>query len=323
VADTHGFDTVVESTRDVLVQVLKGAWKSAECPVDPGDEGRIPEHKLITPGLIFGAFTIAEGDVHIPQEELDALFLPAIQSADLKFGLHIHAVVRDPPVPSARLLDMTADLHAHVPIGLIAGTKNVGLLLAGLPRASISATLTSGDPLPPKLNDMLADFVHAAYENGAPGVTPDPRFPTLPHEQSAVDHSIPLIAGSAIIYNAFTELFDDLGNPARGIETTAAGGMVTISIPIHLKIYNIRVTGVAAGLLHLLDPMGIETRLVLTAPLTITPGRYAVDFAAAAAGPIAPAGPDYGVEGPNYTTNKSRLSVVANLDTALQDALKT
>ncbi|MGK9236345.1 PKD domain-containing protein [Inquilinus limosus] len=322
-ADTHGFDTVVEATRDLLIRVLRGAWKSAECPVDPGEEGRIPEHKRIEPGLPIGAFTIAEGDVHIPQEELDAVFLPEIQGAELKLGLHIQAVVQDPPVPSARLLEMTADLRTKVPIGLIPGTKNVGLLLSGLPRANVSATLTSGDPLAGKLNDLLSDFVHAAYENGAPGVPQDPHFPVLPHEQSRSDQTIPLPAGSAITYDAFTELFDDPGDPARRIETTVVGSTVTIGIPLHLKVFRIRVSGPAAGLLNLEDPMGIETRLVLTAPLTITPGRYAVDFTAttAATGPIAPAGPAHGEEGPNYSTNKARLAIVANLDTMLSNAL--
>ena len=80
--DTRGFDVVVEGTADVLLKSLQGAWKSAECPVEPGDEGRIPEFMDLPPGTSFGGYDIASGHVQIPRDELGAQLAPNVNGAD-------------------------------------------------------------------------------------------------------------------------------------------------------------------------------------------------------------------------------------------------
>ncbi len=322
-ADTHGFEVVLEAREAVLQKALRGAWKSAECPDTPGDEGRIPEYLDVPPGTAVGGFVVADGQVQIPQDELDAHMAPDVNGAELKLGLKIQLQVQSPPVPSAGLWDMTADVKAKVPVGTLPDTKNVGLLLDGLPRGNVSVVLTSGDPLAAKLDTLLAEFAHKSYENGSPGVTPDPKFPTIPHTATQTNVFWGFAGIGGITVDVYTEIYDDLSDPVRQIKVTRTGAppnqMLEISLPLYLRIYNIRATGLAAGL-GLADPMGIETQLIVKAPFDSPPGAYTIHFDTATVdtGPIAPAP---GIEGTNYTDNKAKLSLV-NLDNLLKTEIK-
>ncbi len=326
--DTHGFEVVLEAREAVLQKALKGAWKSAECPVEPGEQGRIPENVVIPAGTAIGAWTVADGHAHLPQEELDAKMAPDVNGAELKLGLHIqlHMLLdmKAPPVPSAGLFDMTADVRARVPCGLQPGTKNVVLMLDGLPRANVSVVLTSGDPLAAKLDTLLAEFAHGAYENGAPGAVPNPAFPTIPHTRTQLNVTWSFGALGGIKVDVYTEIYDDLSDPARHITVARSGAppsqTLEISLPLYMRIYNIRATGVAASL-GLVSPMAIETQLLIRAPFDSPPGSYTIHFDTATTdtGPIAAAP---GVEGTNYTNNKAKIPLVS-LDDLLKSEIKT
>lgn len=301
--DTKGFGVVLEATASVLVKALRGAWKSAECPVEPGDEGRIPEYLDVPPGTALGGFVVADGQVQIPQDALTAELAPDVDGARIGLGLQIQVEIDDPPVPSATLLDMAATVRAAVPIGTLPGRLDVGMLLAGLPRANVVATLDSGDPLAGRLDLLIAEYLHRAYENGAPGGPVDPGFPAIPHHQNGIDEVFDFFVGSYTL-DWQLEIYDDPGDPAHRIAVDRpAPGTVRISLPVYLRMSNIRASGFAPALA---DPMGIETRLVVTAALESPPGSYVLrlDTADVAADPLVPAA---GVEGANYAANAAAL----------------
>jgi PKD domain len=317
VADTHGFDVLVEAGESVLVKVLQGAWKSAECPEDPGNEGRIPEYRDIPPGTALDSYVVADGQVQIPREELDATMAPDVNGVQIKLGLRIQVEIESPPVPSAGFLEMAADIRAKVPIGTLPASKNVGMLLDGLPRASVSCTLTSGDPLAPKLAKLIAEYAHRAYENWTPTGPIDPALPAIPHFQDTKGVTWNLgFGGASITVDTHTELYDDETDPAHRIEVTLpAPGRLRVTIPMYLRIFNIRKAG-AATYLDLRDPMGVETRLIIDADLESPPGSYTVRFdtATVTSGSISPAP---GTEGSNYTHNRDVIPVIS-LDSLLQ-----
>lgn len=300
-ANTQGFDVVIQASEAVARKALRGAWKSAECPVDPGDEGRIPEYMDIPLPLAIGGYEIEDGQVQIPQEGLDASWVPAIDGAELKLGLAIQLEIHDPPVPSAQLFDMTADVRARVPVGTLPGSQDVGILLDGLPRASVDAALTSAHPLEAKLDTLLDEFIHLVYENG--GETP-PVEPFIPHVVVQEDVSL----GPVVVLDTHTELFDDEGDPQHRIEVDRPDpDTLRISIPIYLRMYDIQ-----SSLVTLEDPMGIETRLEVSAPFESPPGVYRARLSEATvtAGSIEPAGADVSgstLEGDNYTANESEI----------------
>lgn len=303
-ANTRGFEVVLEAGQEVLRKVLRGAWKSAECPDAPGDEGRIPEFLDIpedTGPLSFGGYNVVDGQIQIPQNELDASFV-ADQGVELKFGLHMQLEVADPPVPSAGFFDMTADVRALTPVGTLPDSLNVGLLLDGLPRGNVTTALTSGDPLAAKLDQLLAEFVHKAYENGAPGGAPDPNFPTLPHEFVEVDKTWPTPVGNVTV-DVYSEIYDDPTDPPHRIEVSRPNATtLNISIPVYLRIHNIEEN---ISLLTLRDPMAIETRMIISAPFESPPGSYTGRLSMATVSVVEPLTPAPGIEGANYTYNTS------------------
>ena len=95
---------------------------------------------------------------------------PAVNGVNLKFGLHIQVKIDDPlvlMVPSAQLFDLTADVHAEVPVDLIPpSTTDVGILFND-PRVKVNSTLTSGDPIDPRLETFIGEYIHSLYkQNG-------------------------------------------------------------------------------------------------------------------------------------------------------------
>ncbi|RYZ84945.1 MAG: hypothetical protein EOP06_17140, partial [Proteobacteria bacterium] len=181
-ANTQGFDVVIQSSKPVIVKALKGAWKSAECEIDPGDEGRIPEYQDLPPGIVIGGYTIADGQAQVLQNELDGNFDTGVPltaggtsgGAELIIGMNIQLHLQNPPVPSAGLLTFHTFLHARAPISTLPDTQDVGLLLADMPRSNVWAQLDGGDPLAPLVDTLMQEFLHRAYENGAlvPAVVP-------------------------------------------------------------------------------------------------------------------------------------------------------
>lgn len=320
-ADTHGFELVVESTAALLTKELRGAWKSAACPVLPGDDGRIPENVDIdeTDNISLGGYAVQDGQAQLPQDGLSAAMAPDIDGAALGFGLNIQVQLKDPPLPSLMLLDMKAQVTARVPIRVPAGELGVFLILDDLPTDNVTAVLTSGDPLAGKHNALLREYAHKMYEDDGSA---------FPHSVTQTDLSWNFSV-LQILIDSYAELYDDLADPAHAIVVTGpTAGAITISIPMYLRLHNIRKSGPAAGFITLQQPMGVETRIVITAPFEQPPGmlRARFDLATVAVDPIAPAGPAHGVEGPNYSANKATLAGLplggVNLDTLLQAEIR-
>ena len=215
-ANTRGFEVVAEVTPAMLVQVMQAAWKSGG---DTGGGGVIPEYFDIAPGTAVGPYTIQDGQVQIPQNELNLTMAPDVDGVDLKFGLHLQLHIQNPPVPSAALLTMTADCHAKAPVGTLPGTINVGILLQGLSPANVTAALTSGDPVSANLDQYLADYVHQKYaDDGA----------AFPHVVTQVHQPVTYLGFTAYYVDVFVELFDDAADPAHLIEITRPPGYVIL-----------------------------------------------------------------------------------------------
>lgn len=323
-ADTHGFDLVVESTAALLAKEMRGAWKSAACPVLPGDEGRIPENFDIdeTDHISLGGYLVHDGQAQLPQDQLSAVMAPDIDGAALGFGLNIQVQLQDSTgyvLPSLALLTMAAQVTARVPIRVPAGELGVFLILDKLPLDHVSAVLSSGDPLAGKYNTLLREYAHKMYEDDGAA---------FPHSVTQTDLSWNFVVLQLLI-DSYAELYDNLGTPAQEIVVTGpAAGVITISIPMYLRLHNIRKSGSAAGFITLQQPMGVETRIVMTVPLEQPPGlmRARFDTAVVTVDAIGPAGAVHGVEGANYTANKATLAGLPlgglNLDTLLQTEIK-
>ena len=323
-ADTHGFEVVLEASEALITKELRGAWKSAECPVDPGEQGRIPEFMDIPEDTNLGGYLVNDGQIQIPQNELEATMAPDVNGIQLKLGLNLQVEIKDPPVPSAGFFDMTADVRAKAPVGTLAGGLDVGILLDGLPLGNVSATLTSGDPLAPKLDTLMAEYVHKIYENWTPTGPIDPTFPVIPHVVDETNVSF----GPGGDADAHTELYDDDSDLAHQILITRPSATsIQISIPVYLRIFDIHVP-----IITLQDPMGIETRMNILAILDSPPGSYTTRLSTATVtvAPIQPASASITgstLEGNNYTANKATLAglpfVSINLDDLLTQQLRT
>jgi hypothetical protein len=207
------------------------------------------------------------------------------------------------------MLTMTADCHAKAPVGTLPATVNVGILLAGLPRGNVTATLTSGDPVAANIDTYLSEYVHQKYSDDGPA---------FPHTVTRTNQPVPFLGFTAYNVDVFVELFDDPSDPTRQIQVTRAAGQVKISIPIHMRIQNIvnNFPGLAPTLA---DPMGVVARMVLTAPFIQSPGMIEAQLTAATVTTegLAPAA---GVEGINYSSNNTALggAVATNISTQLQ-----
>src|SRR5450756_248606 len=124
-ADTHGFEVVAEIPVATVRQIFRAAWKSGG---DTGAPGVIPEFFDIPPGTAFGPYVLADGQVQIPQAGLDAAMAPDVNGVDLVFGLAVQAHVQDPPVPSATLFDLAANVHAKLSLIHISEPTRLGMI---------------------------------------------------------------------------------------------------------------------------------------------------------------------------------------------------
>jgi hypothetical protein len=305
-ANTHGFEVVAELAPPVLLQMMQAAWKSGGTP---GTPGTIPQNFNIPPGLQFGPYTVQDGQVQIPQSGLGVQMAPDVNGVELQFDLQVQVQLQNPPVAQAGMIGFDANATAKVPIGPLAGGINVGILLAGLPRANVNVTLPGGDPIAPDLDAYITDYVHQLYQADGP---------SFPHQVSQTGQSLIVYAVDATL-----DLYDDPTDPAHQIQVTFPAGQVQIAIPVHLKIYDI-VNNQPNLAPDLLDPMGVEAQLVLTAALTEAPGSVSVNLPAAVVTVqnLVPAGPAYGNEGANYSANKAQLAIFVNLDTIISSSLQ-
>lgn len=311
-ADTRGFEVVAEFGRSFLRKVMRAAWKSGGDETDPNV---IPEFFDIPAGESFGGWELADGHVQIPQDGLDIEMAPDVNGVEMKFQLDIQVEVEDPPVPSARLFDMTAEAGVRAPVGLIGDSAtNVGILLDSLPLGNVSASLTSGDPVAPLLDAATAEMVHEMYRaNG----------PAFPHTIDRQNQSLSYSGFNAYRADVFLELFDDPLPPAPGevdrriLVSRPDPSHLEISIPLRLRVSEIEKTAsLAPTLVH---PFAITSRLVIKAPYNASPGSVTAQLSAAtvSAGAIAPVS---GSEGTNYNTNNSRL--FGQLGTIVAEQLK-
>jgi hypothetical protein len=166
---------------------------------------------------------------------------------------HIQVQIANPPVPSATMFDMYATVTATLPVGKLRGTINVGLIVDSLPRGKVGVTLTSGDPVGPITLSLIQEYVDNLYRNG-----------TIPRSVSN-----PGVSFGIYTADAYTDVYDDPTDPAHRIDVTQpAPNQVTVSIPIHLKLTNLH----SSAPIQPASPMGVETRVDITAPLAIVAG---------------------------------------------------
>jgi len=240
---------------------------------------------------------------------LDIDMAPTVDGVDMKFGMHFQIQIQNPPVPSLSLLTMTADCHALTPVGTLPGSINVGMRLDSLPRSSVTTSLTSGDPIAPHLDEYLSEYVHQMYVNDGPA---------FPHTVTKTNQTVAYIGFNAYRVDVTVDLFDDPGDPAHRIEVTRPPGRVLISIPIRMRIYNIQKLISLAP--TLLQPMAVETRMLISAPFTQVSGTItaALSMSTVTIDPITPAP---GIDGANYTANNTTLSGL--LDSEVSNRLQT
>jgi PKD repeat protein len=270
-----GFEVVGELTVGVLNQVLGSAW----------DNDLIPHSVDIPAGTAFGPYQLADGVVNIRREGVSLTMDPPVNGVAITLASEVQVEIAHPPVPSARIFDMTASIGVRVPIGVLPGTTDVAALLSSIPLANVSATLTSGDPVPPITLDLIAEYIHARYTDG-----------TIPATQTQSNVSLfPFTA------DVFLEIFDDASNPSRRIEVDQpTATTVRARLPVHLRLSNIS----AASGPQPLSPMGIEGRIAITFALVTAPGSLTARFSTASVG-VEGVNPAPGTEGANYSVNRA------------------
>lgn len=282
--NTRGFEVVAEVVVSVLREIFKAAWDNG----GTGDPGSIPHEVVIEEGLMFGAYQVTSGQVSIPQDGLGLNMAPADNGITVRLATGIQ-VDLDPatiPVPSLSQFNMTADIDITAPFGIIPETEfNVGVIFEGLPRDKVSVALTSGDPIEPISDTLIAEYIHNLYEQNGD---------TFPHTITLEDQS-----WGAFTFDVFIELFDDLSDPARRIDVQRPDSHhVAISIPIHLRLSDIE------SALPVLSPMGVNARIIITAPYEQTSGRITANLSAAVV-TVEDLASASGIEGSNYDANKA------------------
>lgn len=273
-----GFEVVGELTVATLNQILKGAW----------DNNTIPHSVDIAPGTAFGPYQLADGVVDIARDTLHLEMDVPINGVHITLPSEVQVEVANPPIPSARFFALSADIAARVPIGVLPNSIHVAAMLASIPRSSVTATVTSGNPIPPITTAAVAEYVHARYADG-----------TIPHTFSQTG-----VALGGFSADAFISLYDDATHPTHQIAVSQPDpNHVEIRIPFHLKLSNMSMG---------LSPCGVVGKLVITSDFVEAPGTVtaplstaAVTLADYAAAPASDALGSYDSEGTNYTTDNS------------------
>ena len=273
-----GFEVVGELTVATLNQILKGAW----------DNNLIPHSVDVAAGTAFGPYQLTDGVINIARDTLHLDMDVPVNGVRITLPATVQAEIANPPIPSARFFDLAADVVARVPIGVLPGTIHVAALLAGIPRASVSATVTSGDPIPPLTLAAIAEFVHARYADN-----------TIPHTVTQNGLSF-----NGVTADAWIDIFDDATHPTHQITVAQpAPSQVVVRIPFHLKLTNLSLG---------LTPCGVVGKFVLTSDFVVAPGSVTSHVAAAtvtledfAPAPASDALGSYDSEGSHFTTNNT------------------
>lgn len=310
---------VIAASEQALRTAVRGAWKDANAPDAPVNQGSIPASMTLSPGIVCGDYTIAGGHVSIPQEELDACLWPAGNGIELKLGLHVWLAIRNPPVPSAEQFELCVDVRARIPLG--AGGVNhqqLILWLQDVKRSDVRTTLTSGNPLLPRFSTLLTEFIAKAFEIPDPSEPGRvmPGFPYIGRTFGPLELSWPL-GLITIAVTAEGAISDEQESPPQAITASHIGDAVIIGVPIRLRIAHLR-PGSMAQVLNLPEPMGVTTCILITVPLEAAPESYTARLSRAtvSVGALSPAA---GPEGTNYAHNRWRLPL---LEVLIQAQLK-
>jgi hypothetical protein len=305
--NTRGFQSVAEVTESALLDILREAWRSGSL----SGTGTLPQEIQIPAGTALGPFTLADGTVRIPQEQIRLDLNPGINGFNLTLGLLIDLEIDNPPVPSAQLFNITADVTARIPLGTAPDPSapiNLALLLEGLPADAIDVVITSGDPFAAVLANGPEEYIHKLYQDGV--------IPQLVQD-------IPLSFGP-VSMKASAQFFDDESDPTRRITVSFPPAQMQVDVPCYLRFYDITDTIPFVTLFE--SPMGTFATLRLTMPFSrtathihigtdnITPDL--VNFSPDAAT----------TEGANYLTNRSRLAGLPgglNLDNLIRTGFVT
>lgn len=269
-ANTGGFDVVAEISEGTVDQILLAARKSNVIP--QGFEESNP--------IAFGPYLTEQVDVVIPEAGLSADLLPASNSVRINIPVQIDVQVQNPPVPSASLFNMTADLRVDAPLGTIPGqAPKIGVLTQNIGPAQVGATLTSGDPIPPITEALIAEYVHARWE-----------AETIPHvvQQTGVSFG-------GRTFDVHFQTFDDENIAAKRISVVVLGNDVTIGIPCALQLSNITGTAPLPP-----SPLAVVARLTLATQLDVQPGRVRANLATATV-TVEDLAPGEGIGGTNYS----------------------
>ena len=204
-ATTQGFQLVAEVQQSFILQVVQAAY----------DSSKIPHSTPIPAGTMFGPYQVSQGTVNIPRTGLGVNMVPAQNSVQLVLGnTEIQVSIANPPIPSATMFDMTADIDLTLPVGTLPNSINVGVL-TGLPRANVTVSLTSGDPVSPLTLTAIKEYVDAQYQSGA-----------IPHSITKSGASF-----GAFTADAYATISDDPTDPSNQIDTTQpSANSVMVSI---------------------------------------------------------------------------------------------
>jgi hypothetical protein len=291
-AATRGFEVVAQVTVGVLRQILREAWKNGG---DGSGEGVIPQRRTLAPGLAFGPYRLADGEITVPESGLGLDMNPSVNGVTVGLGILADIEIADPPIPSARLFNLTADIAIAAPVGVVEpATHKIGVVLGGLPASAVTVTLTSGDPVGPITVNAIAEFVHAQYQD------PASTFPRT-------------IEGQAISFPPFSmradlTIFDDEADPSRRITVDPpSGGTVTLNLPCRLRFYDIE--GSYAGV-SLASPMATDGVIRFTCPYDDTQPSKIVATPAAGNAVLANLVAAPGPEGANYSSNSQLAEYV-------------
>lgn len=289
-ANTRGFEVVAQVTVGVLRQILHDAWKNGG---DGSGAGVIPQKRTIAPGLMFGPYLIADGEITVPESGLALDMDTEINGVAVTLGLIVDIEIDNPPIPSATLFNMTADVTIHAPVAVVEpATNKIGVVLAGLPAGAVTASLTSGNPIAPITAAAIAEYVHAQYQDPA---SPFPRL----------IENVP-IAFPPFTMTADLEIFDDEANPARRITVDGPNaGKVTLKLPCRIRFYDI--TGDYAGI-TLDSPMAVDAVIHFVCNYEENADRVVARVATGTA-TLEDIVPAAGVEGANYSSNKSLVGL--------------
>lgn len=283
--DTSGFEVVAEVAEATLQSFLLAAYESSV----------IPHSTPIAAGTTFAGYQVRQGLVNISRDGLDLELVPAQDRIRLVLPTEVQVELQNPPVPSARLFDLDARLDVLVQAARLGTERKVGLLLATMPRSAVTATLTSGDPVGPITQSLVAEYIAARFNAGTPPRDPPP--------VTNVSFLVATATATAHI----------------GSETVAVNGnQVTITLPVRLRFVQ---TSQGSGGLRF--PMGVDATVVLTATLQPSAGRMRCDLTVATV-EVTTIDPVPGTEGDAYTTNKALAGTQGfDLEAQLRTRLET